>query len=214
MLKKIPNILKMFKKKIQAGDGEEVKGELQELKDEIKAKKVLDAFGNASRLQKIIFGAIASLMLMACNSNANNADNNQELQKSFNNKNAATYSIDDAFSKMDNEVQAACDNSEHCSVTTFDQKVIGGDGDGENTFTWKLAKEQSAKNGGHFFKIAIDQDNNGKTDMGVIIHTASDGHIEHIKWLNGDKGNEGTWEKANDKVVKIFPNINKMISSY
>lgn len=195
MLKKIPEVLKGFKERLNSGEKEEVKEDLESLKDEIQSKNVLSGFGNASMLKKSIFGAIAALAL-ACNANAA----------------MPTTNIDDAFDRMENTIETVCGNAESCVVNTMGDRVVSGDGDGVNTFTWKLSDEKEGKTGDHFYKINIDQDNNGKADMSVILHIASDGHVQHVKWLENDY-NDGKWEKANDKITKIFPNVDKLIQA-
>ncbi len=212
ILKKIPDILSSFKNRIQAGEGAEVKEDLEDLKDEIKAKRVLDSFGNATALKKAIFGTISCLMLMSsigCTDVSDDGYQNASATKKI----SASHNVDAEFDKMENAIKAACGDAESCNVTIIDHKVTGGTGDGENTFSWKLVKQQPAKNGGQFYKLAVDQDNNGKADMGVILHTTADGQIEHVKWLNNDN-DDGEWEAANNKISKIFPNVDKLIQNY
>ena len=201
MLKKIPEVLKKFKERIQSGQGDKVKEDLESLKDEIQSKKVLSGFGNATMLKNTIFAAIAALTI-ACNDNNAGVDNAAAT--------GTNTTVDAAFDQMENTIKAACGDSESCVVHTVGDRVTGGDGDGNDTFTWKLASEKTGKSGDHFYKIDIDQDNNGKTDMGAILHISTDGHIQHVKWLKSDQ-NKGEWEKANDRLAEIFPNVDKMI---
>lgn len=222
ILKKIPNVLKSFKKDIDTAkknkDSEGLKDaqeDIKDLKDEIYDKGILNKFRNNKSLGKAVFAAMAILMLSAGASNAHAAamqDANLGGSSSHGQTTlSSNMSFDDAMNMLDKEIEK-CEADGTCNTTEVSQKVTGANGDGENTFTWHVEKDQPTKSGGHAFMIKIDVDNDGKGDCFLNLKTDNDGNIVSNKLFDG--GEHSGEPVSSEKLYKILPSLDKMIQSH
>lgn len=208
MLKKIPDVLRGFKKRLATAKKEgdkagvkEVVSDVQDLKQEIYDKGILNKFRDAKKLKKVIFGAMAVLMLSAGATNAM-AASQADANLGGSGHGASHLTMDNAqnmWDSMDAVIDKACadagQDKEHCSVTTY------GDGDDDHSshdgIKLSIDKEKDVK-GGHVYLMQVDSSDGGKTttDYWMVRHNAN-GSVD----VNTSPGHGGTFEAANNRQI-------------
>lgn len=236
VLKKIGSLLKGWRSEIKQADKEddeekkeEIAKKAKQLKAEIEDKKLLHD-KVSPKLKSIVMGGIVALMAMGAVSNAHAAaTDNAHFDNGFKSSSLTSSGGNNHFDALDNAINAACEDPESCHVNIVSyghdngssndvQKITSGDGNGHDTFSWKLNKDKVKvlDNGRIMATIDVDTDGNGASDHTMRIAIDNDGNIEDGVIRNDTSkyfGSKPQVEKLSSSAINdLFPNIDKMAS--
>lgn len=211
ILKKIPQVLKGFKKDIDSakkeGDKEALvdkQEDIKDLKDEIYDKGILNKFRNNKGLAKAIFAAMAVLMLSAGASSAHAA-----ATAGSNFSNTGNHaSFESVMDNLDQQINAACGDSESCHVHQYGVSDSDSNSDHSNDKPWKInvEKQKITNDGGMVLKVSFDGTGDGVKDGESVVHFNSDGQPDKVSIHYSDGSSHES--KNPVKTVNTFmPNL-------
>ena len=201
MLKKIPEVLANFKKKLSAGKKEEVQNNIEDLQDEIKSSGVLGKFRNAKGLQKTIFATMAVLMLAAGGAQAANNANMDSYLGSHHGSTTMTSdgsNFDAVFDNMEKEIDKACKDAGqdpgNCNITTYGDPHHS-DGHSSDGITLEVERDKDIR-GGHVYMLNVSTD--GEQEGVWLVKQMDDGQVSVKQY---SQGGETDYKVASDNQI-------------